>query len=136
SSSRLTNGFSWRISWLRARAMTSVATEVVGTVFPSLADWGALPSEASPPAPLPSPTRTPRRERGDSCGRIAVGCAGRTVTDVEGAHSAPYKLHLLSQVPPLPPGEGPGVRLRRVYRRAATPPPESTPPAAPALSRR
>jgi hypothetical protein len=40
----------------------------------------------------------------------------RTVNG-EGAHSTPYKLHAFSIVPPLPPGEGQGVRLRRASLR-------------------
>jgi hypothetical protein len=47
---------------------------------------------------------------------LAIGCAMRTVNG-EDAHSTPYKLHAFSIVPPLPPGEGQGVRLRRASRR-------------------
>src|SRR3954469_23635446 len=64
-----------------------------------------------------TPGPSPGGRGGNQVSGIAVGCAVRTVTDVEGAHSAPYKLHPFSQVPPLPPGEGPGVRSRRAGRR-------------------
>src|SRR4051812_40061713 len=64
-----------------------------------------------------TPGPSPGGRGGTQVSGIAVGCAVRTVTDVEGAHSAPYKLHPFSQVPPLPPGEGPGVRLRRAHRQ-------------------
>ncbi len=79
-------------------------------------DLGLLPDPVAvlktltPWPPLPPPPFPPHRERGNEIETVVpVGCAVRTMTVVEGAHSAPYRLDPSSQIPPLPVrGEGRG----------------------------
>src|SRR5947209_1736918 len=59
-----------------------------------------------------TPGPSPGGRGGTWLGEIAEGCPLLSCTG-EDMHSAPYRLRPLRQAPPLPPGEGPGVRLRR-----------------------